>query len=150
MKRSMLTGAVLVAGLILSTSIVHSANRATYNGRTGVYFGPGHGLQVEYYSPAGGAYLWYPGNRRVVAGEWRYRKGATICFRYGASTYNPLTRKRGGKWECSPASRQSRFMKYACKGDPFGLGRKGGRIPYVLPRGRFGLAALRAKCGGQP
>lgn len=150
MKNGWLTGALLVAALVMSFGVAQSANRATYAGRTGIYFGGGHGIQVEYYSPAGGAYLWYPGNRRVVAGEWQYRKGGTICFRYGPRTYNPVTRKRGGRWECSQASQQARFMRYACKGDPFGLGRQGGRLPYVLPRGKFALAGLRAKCGGKP
>ena len=49
----------------------------------------------------GKAYLWYPGNQRIVVGEWktqadpRGQSYTQLCYRYGPNTYNPVTRSRG-------------------------------------------------------
>ncbi len=114
-----------------------------YSGKTKIFYERSHGIQVEYYSSSGGAYLWYPGNRGVVKGRWR-RRGKQICFQYGANTYNPVTKKRGGRWECMPVAYHQKILKGSCKGDVFNLAT--GRIPYVLRKRRFGLVKLTAKC----
>ncbi len=118
---------------------------AKYRGNTIVYFERSHGLQVEYYSKTGRAYLWYPGNRSVVAGRWQIRKKGKICFQYGQRTYNPVTGKRGGRWECNRISSQQRAAKSFCNGDVFGL--TSGKIPYKLNWRYSGLRRLKAKCG---
>jgi hypothetical protein len=40
------------------------------------------------------AYLWYPGNRRLVIGAWQ-RTLDKVCYRYGENTYNPRRLQRG-------------------------------------------------------
>lgn len=124
-----------------------NANKALYNGRTIVFYHSAHGIQVEHYAKSGRLQLWYPGNRRPVGGRWKVKNGSVVCFRYGGNTYNPVTRQRGGKWECQPIKRNRRNMKYACHGDQFGL--SSGKIPYVLKRRKFGLIRLKSKCGGK-
>ncbi len=42
------------------------------------------------------AYLWYPGNRRLVIGAWQ-RTLDKVCYRYGENTYN-LRRLQRGAW----------------------------------------------------
>ena len=114
-----------------------SGLKALLAGVTAVHFDNHHGTQVEYLSPAGSAYLWYPGNRPIVAGEWEVRVGdgssaqTSICYRYGPSTYNPVTGRRGGNWECSlsPPDRLRGARLYA--GDPFGLS-KNYLVPFIL------------------
>lgn len=134
---------------ILSAFIFQSANagQKNYKNRTIVYYGGGHSVQVEYYSPKGRAYLWYPGNRRSVPGKWKI-SGSNICFTYGTNTYNPVTKRKGrAAFRCSPITRHANSKKYACSGDVFKL--KTGRLPYVLKRGVWQLARIRRKCGGK-
>jgi hypothetical protein len=63
-----------------------------------------HGTQVEYHAPNGKTYLWYPGNSKIVVGDWEIRpsqhKSPELCYRYGTDTYNPVTRTDGGNWRC--------------------------------------------------
>jgi len=92
---------MLLAFLLIAPFPV-ATHAASYSGNTFVYYGRAHGVQVEYYSANGRNYLWYPGNRRAVPGRWKLSNKKTICFQYGGNTYNPVTRKRGGRWECKP------------------------------------------------
>jgi hypothetical protein len=85
-----------------------------------------HGLQVEYFSPDGKVYLWYPGNSRSVVGEWTAEKNE-LCFRYQPNSYNPVTGQKGGKWECRNRARQRGDLVSKAEGDPFQL--KSGRVP---------------------
>ena len=124
--------------------------RSLLSDATAVHYDTGHGTQVEYMSADGLAYLWYPGNRSIVPGEWHVRIGPRplgpgpesrnaigpyavfeqdptqpvestlyICFRYGPDTYNPVTRMRGGNWECSisPANEEweRRTLRSGCQ-----------------------------------
>lgn len=111
-----------------------------------------HGTQVEFHASNGKSFLWYPGNRRIVFGEWKVREVAPrnsrdriivngewvhdpskplnveVCYRYGYNTYNPVTRQMGGEWQCSrPYYGESEFLV----GDPFELG--SGEVPFVIP-----------------
>jgi len=130
-----------IAFLAAASSVLAGAK--TYSGRTIIYYDQSHGTQVEYYSPKGRAYLWYPGNRRAVPGLWQVQ-GENICFQYGPNTYNPVTRTRGGKWECKPMAPHKKWMTGSCRGDVFKLAT--GRIPYRLIRGRAALNAVSARC----
>ncbi len=90
-----------------------------------------HGTQVEFHAEDGTSYLWYPGNRSIVIGNWRTQsssRGRTeICYRYGPSTFNPVTQRSGGSWECATRSFQnSEFLE----GNPFGL--KVGPVPVLI------------------
>ena len=134
---------------ILSVFIYQSASagQKDYKNRTIVYYGGGHSVQVEYYSPKGRAYLWYPGNRRSLPGKWKISE-SKICFTYGTNTYNPVTKRKGrAAFRCSPIRRHAKNKKYACLGDVFKL--RTGRLPYVLKRGVLQLARIRSKCRGK-
>jgi len=97
------------------------------------YSGPnlGHGTQVEYHSPDGQVFLWYPGNRAPVRGAWKVDGGFTprLCYMYQENSYNPLTRQRGGKWECRSLAGYE--LPVMIKGDPFNLA--SGKLPFVIP-----------------
>jgi hypothetical protein len=67
-------------------------------GYTNMSHDAGHGTQVEYLSPGGSAWLWYPGNSVILPGKWK-RSGENICFAYTANSYNPVTGHKGGDWE---------------------------------------------------
>lgn len=139
---------LLVAGAIAATA--NSAAADLYSGRTVVYYERSHGTQVEYYSPTGGAHLWYPGNRRSLAGRWKIDgsgKGARICFQYGANTYNPVTGHVGGGWECSSEIRHRSIIKSSCVGDKFSLA--SGSIPFRMTGGAGNLAVVSGICGGK-
>jgi len=137
--------ATLLIAMFFQSSPVIAGNKF-FSGKTFVFYERSHGIQVEHFSGSGRVYLWYPGNRGVVKGRWRTKKGSQICFQYGQNTYNPVTRKRGGRWQCRPEGRLKSTMKYGCNGDIFNL--SSGKIPFVLRRHKFGLARLKAKCGG--
>lgn len=107
-------------------------------GRTVFYFDESHGNQIEYFAPDGRAQLWYPGNRAVVSGSWKITHNsddpnlAGICFRYGANSYNPVTKEYGGKWNCSSFERHTEILPTrSIVGDIFGL--SDNTIPMVLP-----------------
>lgn len=113
--------------------------RAFVADRTSRSHSQGHGNQIEYLSRAGTAHLWYPGNRSIVVGEWELRLveakqlgPVAICFRYGRNTYNPVTRQRGGAWECRPFAIWIFRNKEIVAGDAFGLGKN--RLPFVMPQ----------------
>lgn len=85
-----------------------------------------HGLQIEYFSPQGKAYLWYPGNTRVVVGDWK-DEGRKICFRYQSNSSNPVTGQTGGEWECQGKISAQSDLVSSVDGDAFGL--TSGRLP---------------------
>ena len=117
-----------------------------YSDKTYITFGP-HGPQVSFTSSAGFVYLWYPGNKRSLKGEWKTEsEGKRICYKYGTNTYNPLTKKSGGKWNCTPYNYHRVLGKAVCSGDPFSL--SSGSIPYVLTRDKSELTKLQKTCSG--
>ena len=99
-----------------------------------------HGSQVEYLASDGTAYLWYPGNQRIVVGQWRTHgpdRGETfgsICFRYGANTFNPATNRSGGSWNCVNGGLHIILEDQYTRGDPFLLASR--RLPFVLHKNR--------------
>lgn len=114
----------------------------------------GHGTQIEYHSDSGFAYLWYPGNRQVVRGQWKLdfdpskRGGISIrlCYRYGANTYNPVTKKQGGSWRCRPRDlpKPTGYERELVSGDVFGLA-NGGMLPCILNPERGTIAQILEK-----
>jgi hypothetical protein len=91
-----------------------------------------HGTQIEYVSPRGKTYLWYPGNAVILEGRWKL-KGPDICFAYGANSYNPATGARGGGWECMPYKLHWGSIVERMPGDPLGLERRN-KVPFKLSR----------------
>lgn len=136
---------------------------AQFSNKTNVGWDPRHGTQVEFTSAGGRAYLWYPTNAVILAGEWSLEerevrmqfpgepittiKQPRVCFRYGANTYNPVTGHRGDGWQCTPYVVHQRASKETRSGDPFGLARRT-NVPFMLPPGErlnFGQVAARVK-----
>lgn len=134
--RSMLFAAVLLLTAISSASAASLANRTQQS------FAPGHGMQVEYLAADGASWLWYPGNTKILPGSWK-TEGGDICFLYGKQSYNPVTRTRGGDWECEPLAVYNKTLVESAKGDMFGLaGRK--KVPFDLPKKLLPLHQLQA------
>lgn len=120
-----------------------------FRGRTSMSADPCHGEQIEYNAPDGKAYLWYGTNADVVVGEWaivsdegdprvvalnRFKNGDPVpkyCQRYQGNTYNPATKKRGGRWECIDVFLLTRGRAASAEGDVFGLS-EGGAVPHRL------------------
>ncbi len=97
-------------------------------GKTLHFYDDSHGNQVEYLDPAGRCYLWYPGNRVVLVGQWRCDE-SRVFFRYGYNTYNRVTGVIGGRWEPCPIALWSASIVEAVPGDILELER---RLPFVL------------------
>lgn len=115
--------------------------RSFLAGKTYRIFGSRHGNQVEYFHQNGRAYLWYPGNRSAVPSLWTVREREDvrpgpgkleICFLYGPRSYNPVTRRSGGQWECERAIFMMSKIIEIVPGDIFGLA--SGSIPSTLPK----------------
>ena len=120
-----------------------------YMGLTLVYFDRAHGTQVEYFGKSG-VFLWYPGNVAVLPGGWKIGAkasgGSEICFRYHTNTFNPVTGKRGGDWECQSIRGNQEDITHRLQGDPFNL--RSGEVPFIYkPRKRMSLTKLANGAG---
>lgn len=100
-------------------------------GNTYLSFDPQHGFQVSYFATPDQSWLWYPRNARGVAEAWKI-DGALICYRSAPNTYNPVTKQRGGDFDCTPASLERRQVVAQLPGDPFTLAK--GTVPYPRPK----------------
>jgi|TARA_R100000455_G_scaffold18414_1_gene9057 hypothetical protein len=92
-----------------------------------------HGNQIEYFSPKGRAFLWYPGNRGTVRSLWMLRQKDgryDICFKYPTNSYNPATKDYGGNWECQDLAIYARRVVEVSDADIFRLST--GRVPFRL------------------
>ncbi len=126
--------------------------------RTRMVWGAGHGTQISYSRPDGATFLWYPGNRTVLPGQWmtkavtgplrgREQTVISLCYKYGDDTYNPVTGRNGGDWTCYPAGIWLSTIVESRGGDIFGLSRSA-TPPFVLARERMTLQALLQRAGG--
>ena len=98
-------------------------------------FSRAHGFQVNYLGRGGRAWLWYPGNLVGVPEEYKQETVSgreAICFRHPSTSYNPVTKTRGGGFACLPLEFQRKLIVAALAGDPFRLA--SGRVPYRLDR----------------
>jgi hypothetical protein len=108
-----------------------------------------HGTQIEYHGADGVAYLWYPGNRRLVPSRWKVELigiGNEICYKYPSSSYNPVTDERGGNWECRGVGDHV-YDNDWYEGDPFDLA--DGQMPGVLPHGQLDVEKLAEILGAE-
>ena len=128
---------LLLAAMLLG--LATPAFAASLANTTIMTWDPGHGTQVEYYDGAGHSWLWYPGNRVVLPGQYKL-KGADICFAYGPNSYNPVTGKIGG-WECQNLKAEQQFTVDRTKGDVFHL-KNAGKVPFRLSNARTTIGAL--------
>lgn len=106
-----------------------------YSNATSLDYTTKHGTQVEYTSIDGRAFLWYPGNSRLVIGRWRTETdkhgSGRICFKYPSSSYNPVTQTYGGSWSCVRAADYIWGEEEYARGDPLNL--SSGNMPFVMP-----------------
>jgi hypothetical protein len=123
--------------------------RAHFAGMTRVGHTSGHGTQVSYMDPQGAVFLWYPGNAVVLRGRWKIEAvstsdepGASVCFLYGANTFNPVMNQRGGSWNCAPAHQLARTTVDSAEGDVFGLARRTA-VPFRLTPEETTIEILR-------
>ena len=109
-----------------------AAARALLGGTTVVTDKFFYGTQIEYHSPDGGAFLWFPGNRSVVAGEWDVRGNRPdLCYRY-LNGRDALTGLSGSNWGCEPVRLALSSGQAFLAGDVFGL--VDGRLPFVMSK----------------
>lgn len=137
---------ILLAATLIAALAGTAIAAPRLGGQTQLSFDPGHGMQVEYLGTDGRSWLWYPGNKVVLAGAWRLDEG-DICFRYGANTFNPVTDQRGGSWDCVPYELYRTTIVESRKGDTFALkDRK--QVPFPLPRKRLSHDQLQTLAKG--
>jgi hypothetical protein len=107
------------------------ARTERYADKTIMFYDQSHGTQIAYFGSNAVEALWYPGNTRVVFGGWRVSPDEkSICFKYQTNSYNPVTKRRGGTWECSPVKLHSQRIVQELDGDVFGLA--SGQVPFSL------------------
>lgn len=120
-------------------------------------YSPAFGTQIEYHGADGRTALWFHGNRRIVHGRWRSKMRVIpsklsgkkyaipmLCYTYGSNTYNPVTKKRGGKEKCIAASIAFKRLKGARKGDVFRLAGRTG-VPFVMQKKQYSFSDLVRK-----
>ena len=113
-----------------------SALRAFLSDSTVVAHDASFGTQIEYHAPDGTSWLLFPGNRAVLRGQWEVRPRLihgrnAVCYRYARDTFNPVTRKTGGGWECGSWYRYANAQQVV-DGDVLGL-RGRGAVPAPMP-----------------
>jgi hypothetical protein len=127
-----------------------------YNGWSGQYYTPhcnkrpGPGTQIEFLADEGRSYLWFPGNRGLVPGQWvvrRWYEKYEICFRYGSDTRNAITGERGGDVHCTLLSDYAGTVAEVRDGDPFDLA--SGGLPFVLSRDKTTIDDLLLQINSQ-
>jgi len=102
-------------------------------GRTYLSFSHAHGFQVNYLAAQGKAWLWYPGNSKIVPELWKLdRDGTVICWKHPQQSYNPVTQQFGGGFACTSRQFSAKTIVAELRGDPFGLAK--GNVPYRLKK----------------
>jgi hypothetical protein len=140
--------------------------------RTKTSWSPQYGFQVTYTAANGRSYLWFPGNKQILAGEWRVEvadgwdagvvrvkvgddigtrniDSARICFRYGANTRDAVSGRPGGRFSCESYSYFKRVNRENRKGDIFRLASRS-HAPFVLAKDEDKITNLlkKANSGG--
>ncbi len=104
-------------------------------GFTYLSFSRAHGYQVNYLASGGRAWLWYPGNSVGVKEDWKRDTVAgtrALCWRHPQRSYNPVTKRSGGRFACQSLELSQKTIIARLGGDPFGLA--SGAVPYRLNR----------------
>lgn len=136
---------IFILAFLTFISLVANAAAAAFTaGYTNLSFTPGHGTQI-YYVGNGVEYLWYPGNQRVVKGNWRKSTAKnSLCFNYGPNSHNPVTGHRGDGWQCGYLTLVEAGILEQVKGDIFGLSQRS-RVPFRLAPSRTSLKKIARK-----
>lgn len=99
--------------------------------QTKIIYQDGHGVYIEYTAPDGRLFMWYPGNNKVVYGEWGVQKVKNkplMCFKY-FNSYHGVT----GEFEPEECINQMQILSQSSvldlwEGDAFNLA--SGKLPY--------------------
>lgn len=118
-------------------------------GQTYLSFSKVHGYQVNYIGKGGKAWLWYPGNSRVVPELWKRDNARdALCWAHPSNTYNPVTKTKGGRFACENRTQAAKTVIAQLQGDIFSL--SAGKIPYRLSKCKapkeFKFDRTRYKC----
>lgn len=101
--------------------------------RTALFNDPTYGRQVEYYGKDRAAYLWFPGSKSVIKGEWvTSPEGREICFMYFSPIYKQETGLDGTVPSCTNIETWEAEMLDSKPGDVFHLSRH--KLPRVLEK----------------
>lgn len=127
----------------------------------------GIGLMVEYTMADGRAYLWAPGAREVIAGQWKLEPTArpamvhvrtdkgvevrempisNLCLRYQPTASSPAGALVSGQWACRLYTDAVKARLETRRGDPFRLAERAA-APYPLTPEKATLGALLSRCG---
>lgn len=139
------TAALLVclalAGCAGFKTIPDAEVAAAISGQTARFNDNNGDVEVEYYSPDGTSYLWFPGNSRIVTARWKV-EGQQVCFNYELLSRNAFTGATGGRWECNPSASWINYrVAEKIPGDPFGLSNRS-TTPFDLRQKSSFLALL--------
>ncbi len=119
-----------------------------------------HGTQVEYLGADGRAFLWYPGNDKLVPGTWTASlsgRRPQICFGYDirakirddymseTSRKNLAAKGPLISRECQPARVYLLTREEIVDGDPLRLG--SGKMPFELSKENAPLSELARRAG---
>ncbi|MEZ5839550.1 MAG: hypothetical protein R3D02_03660 [Hyphomicrobiales bacterium] len=125
------------------------------------------GRMVEYTLADGRAYLWTPGAREVVAGQWKVEPAArpakvhvrtdkgievremtisNLCFRYQPTSTVPAGALVSGNWSCRLYTEAAKARLESRAGDIFRLAERAA-VPYPLAPEKATLGALLSRCG---
>ena len=122
------------AGLLVLAGCAPTADRNFPKaGRTYLSVDPAHGVQIEYLDVER-AWLWYPGNARVVTGGWRIPPSnpPAICWTYERGSRNPVTGQPGEIEGCERLAEAAGHVRESLPGDVFDL--QSGQVPYRRSR----------------
>ena len=125
------------------------------------------GRMVEYTMADGRAFLWAPGARDVLVGQWkiepasrpakvhvRTEKGvdlrempiSNLCLRYQSSATSPAAGIASGGWSCRLFTEAAKTRLESRGGDIFRLAERAA-VPYPLSPEKTSLGALLSRCG---
>lgn len=137
----------LVAGKTLVT-YVESFQTCPFR-QTATYFYPicsvlpGPGSQVTYLAADGRAYLWHPGEKKVLPGRWLLRTGRDtyeVCVGYAPGSNGRAAVRAAGDLDCTLLGELALSVTETGKGDLFDLA--SGQAPFILGRDRTTLEKL--------
>ena len=133
--------ALSVAGA--SVRAEHSETGGPFAFHTFLSYDSSHGVQIEYMSGDGGAYLWYPGEDKAISGEWRVL-GDEVCFNYPGYGFDIVPDVPPGETHCMTIAYFFETTLAKIENDPFVL--SAGGVPFKLSPGDFfaGFAAVQA------
>lgn len=104
---------------------------------------PGPGSQVTYLAADGRAYLWHPGEKKILPGRWvlrAERDSHEVCVGYAPDSTGRAAVRAAGDLNCILLGDLALSVTETGKGDLFDLA--SGQAPYILGRDRTTLEKL--------